>query len=193
APKTFNEILITWTANLKAIQRARNIPMSIASFARDLIEFNGTGEFEKTRLACEQNFQAHSLVTLSCGSVTKSEMAQGYMKQANENLTGAAGEKIKKGEEVEEEDKLNVQISRNFDAIPKDVIQVYSDEEFTEENQTHKNNRKRKLEDDELPGYDGIIFLFNDSNEGKIIEKIDENALEEERKLPLASDNKGRS
>ncbi|CAG8716083.1 3182_t:CDS:2, partial [Gigaspora rosea] len=74
-----------------------------------------------------------------------------------------------------------------------DVSQVYSDYEFTEENQTCKNNRKRKLCDDELPGYDGLVFLFNDSNEDKIIERIDENTLEEERKLPLASDNKDSS
>ncbi|CAG8624238.1 2439_t:CDS:2, partial [Paraglomus occultum] len=39
-------------------------------------------------------------------------------------------------------------------------------------------------------GYDGLAFLFNDSNEDAIMEKIDENTLEEESKLPLASDNK---
>ncbi|RIB09583.1 hypothetical protein C2G38_2146486 [Gigaspora rosea] len=108
-------------------------------------------------------------------------MAQGYMKQANEILTGTAGERIKKNEEV---DELNFQISQNFDAI-QDVNQMYSDDEFTEENLTCKNNRKRKLCDDELPGYDGLVFLFNDSNEYKITERIDENTLEEERKLPL--------
>ncbi|RIB06332.1 hypothetical protein C2G38_2046878 [Gigaspora rosea] len=189
APKTFNEILSTWTVNLKNIQKSRNIPKSITNFARDLVKFNGTEEFEKIRRACEQNFQAHLLATLSSGSVTKTEMAQGYMKQANEILTGTAGERIKENEEV---DELNVQISQNFDAI-LDVSQVYSDYEFTEENQTCKNNRKRKLCDDELPGYDGLVFLFNDSNEDKIIERIDENTLEEERKLPLASDNKDSS
>ncbi|CAG8527868.1 11147_t:CDS:10, partial [Ambispora leptoticha] len=67
------------------------------------------------------------------------------------------------------------------------------DDEFTEENQACKNNLKRKLGDDELPGYDRLVFLFNDLNEDKIIEKIDENTLEEERKLPLASDNKDSS
>jgi len=39
-------------------------------------------------------------------------------------------------------------------------------------------------------GYDGLAFLFNDSNEDAIMGKIDENTLEEESKLPLASDNK---
>ncbi|CAG8857606.1 4802_t:CDS:1, partial [Gigaspora margarita] len=58
------------------------------------------------------------------------------------------------------------------------------------ENQTCKNNLKRKLDDDELPGYNRLVFLFNDSNEVKIIEKIDENILKEERKLPLVSNNK---
>ncbi|CAG8745206.1 2928_t:CDS:2, partial [Racocetra fulgida] len=178
APKMFKEILMTWTTDLKTIQKARNIPKLITNFARDLIEFNGTGEFEKIRRACEQNFQAHLLATLSSGSVTKSEMAQGYMKQANEILTGTAGER------VEEEDDLNVQ---NFDATP--VWSTLS----AKENQSCKNNLKRKLEDDELPGYDGLVFLFNDSNEDKIIENIDENTLEEERKLPLASDNKDSS
>ncbi|CAG8825015.1 9259_t:CDS:1, partial [Gigaspora rosea] len=114
APKTFNEILSTWTVNLKNIQKSRNIPKSITNFARDLVKFNGTEEFEKIRRACEQNFQAHLLATLSSGSVTKTEMAQGYMKQANEILTGTAGERIKENEEV---DELNVQISQNFDAI----------------------------------------------------------------------------
>ncbi|CAG8741846.1 1791_t:CDS:2, partial [Racocetra persica] len=164
APKTSNEILAIWAGNLKSIQKSRNIPKLITSFARDLIEFNGTGD----------------------------EIARGYMKQTNEILTGTAGERIKKDEEVEEEDELNVQILQNFDAIP-DVNQVYSDDKFTEENQTCKNNLKRKLGDDELPGYDRLIFLFNDSNEDKIIEKIDENILEEERKLPLASNNKDSS
>ncbi|CAG8809102.1 2810_t:CDS:2, partial [Racocetra fulgida] len=48
-------------------------------------------------------------------------------------------------------------------------------------------------DDDELPGYDGLVFLFNDSNEDTIMEKIDENTLEEESKLPLASGNKVKS
>lgn len=39
-------------------------------------------------------------------------------------------------------------------------------------------------------GYDGLAFLFNDSNEDTIMEKIDENTLEKESKLPLARDNK---
>ncbi|CAG8660218.1 11073_t:CDS:2, partial [Acaulospora morrowiae] len=42
-------------------------------------------------------------------------------------------------------------------------------------------------------GYDGLAFLFNDSNEDAIMGKIDENTLEEESKLPLASDNKDSS
>ncbi|CAG8626412.1 15465_t:CDS:2 [Acaulospora morrowiae] len=143
-------IQITWTANLKVIEKARNIPKSITSFARDLIEFNDTGEFENVPRACEQNFQA---------------LLQPFQ----------AGERIKKDKEVEEdeEDELN------------DFNQVHSDDEFTEENKACKNNLKRKLGDDELPGYDGLVFLFNDSNEDKIIEKIDENTLEEDRKLPL--------
>ena len=66
----------------------------------------------------------------------------------------------------------------------KDLNQVYSDDEII------KERRKRKLDDCELPGYDGLAFLFNDSNEDAIMGKIDENTLEEESKLPLASDNK---
>ncbi|CAG8803214.1 42401_t:CDS:2 [Gigaspora margarita] len=37
-------------------------------------------------------------------------------------------------------------------------------------------------------GYDGLAFLFNDSNEDAIIGKIDENTLEEETRLLLKSD-----
>ncbi|RIB00610.1 hypothetical protein C2G38_2150799 [Gigaspora rosea] len=48
------------------------------------------------------------------------------------------------------------------------------------------------LEKDTL-GYDGLVFLFNDSNEDAIIGKIDENTLEEETRLPLASDIKNSS
>ncbi|CAG8617319.1 4012_t:CDS:2, partial [Cetraspora pellucida] len=48
------------------------------------------------------------------------------------------------------------------------------------------------LEKDTL-GYDGLAFLFNDLNEVAIMGKIDENTLEEESKLPLASDNKDSS
>ncbi|CAG8611469.1 1239_t:CDS:2, partial [Scutellospora calospora] len=121
-------------------------------------------------------------------------MTQGYMKQANEFLTSLTGEGIKKDEEVEEgkeveEEKLYVYISQNFDSIP-DFNQVNSDDESTEETTTHKNNLKRKLVNDKLPDYDRLVFLFNDSNEDKIIEKIDENTLKEERKLLLANDNK---
>ncbi|CAG8654636.1 10590_t:CDS:2 [Ambispora gerdemannii] len=53
-----------------------------------------------------------------------------------------------------------------------------SDEELTD-----------TLEQDTL-GYDGLALLFNDSNEDVIMGKIDENTLEEENKLPLASDTK---
>ncbi|CAJ0918814.1 22042_t:CDS:2 [Entrophospora sp. SA101] len=60
-----------------------------------------------------------------------------------------------------------------------DLNQAYNDDKFTEENSIHKNNLKRKLEDDELPDYDELAFLFND-----------ENALGEESRLPLANDSK---
>ncbi|CAG8852666.1 22485_t:CDS:1, partial [Gigaspora margarita] len=61
---------------------------------------------------------AHLLATLLSKLVMKSKIAQGYMKQVNEILISIARERIKKDEEVEEEGKLNVQISQNFDAIP---------------------------------------------------------------------------
>ncbi|CAG8737504.1 39705_t:CDS:2, partial [Gigaspora margarita] len=197
APKTFNEIYDKWIASLKFIKKQNNIPKSIMNFVGELIKFSESKEFENLRVAYEQNFQAHLLATISSGSVTKSEMAQGYMKQANEFLTGLTGggikndEEVEEGEEVEEEEPY-VHIPQNFDSIP-DFNQVNSDDESTEETTTCKNNLKRKLGDDELPGYDGLVFLFNVSNEDKIIEKIDENTLEEERKLPLASDNKDQS
>ncbi|CAG8619023.1 12439_t:CDS:1, partial [Ambispora leptoticha] len=89
APKTFNEIFDKWTASLKFIERQKNVPKSIVNFVGNLIEFNESKEFGCLQDACEQNFRAHVLATLSSGSVTKSEMAQGYMIQANEILTGA--------------------------------------------------------------------------------------------------------
>ncbi|CAG8549765.1 4003_t:CDS:2 [Acaulospora morrowiae] len=102
---------------------------------------------------------------------------------------------------TKEFERIRQAYEQNFEAhvlatisnpILKDPNKVYNDDEFTEESPTCKNNRKRKLGGDELPGYDGLVFLFSDSNEDTIIEKIDDNALEE-RKLPLASDNKLRS
>ena len=74
--------------------------------------------------------------------------------------------------------------------LQRDLNQAYNDDKFTEENSTHKNNLKRKLEDDELPDYDESAFLFNDLNEDVIMGKIDENALGEESRLPLANDSK---
>ncbi|CAG8666930.1 4950_t:CDS:2, partial [Ambispora gerdemannii] len=136
------------------------------------------------RHAYEQNFEAHVLATISSGLVTKCEMAKGYMKQANEILNDT----IRKQDEKDEEISYTI-TTDDEDAIPKDPNQLYSDDESTKESPMCKNNLKRKLED-ELPGYDGLAFLFNDSNEDTIIEKIDENTLEEERKLPLAGDNK---
>ncbi|CAG8554569.1 17408_t:CDS:2, partial [Cetraspora pellucida] len=173
APKAFNEIYDKWIASLKFIKKSNNIPKSIMNFVGELIEFSESKELENLRVAYEQNFQAHLLATISSGRRDKKD------------------EEVEEGEEVEEEEPY-VHISQNFDSIP-DFNQVNSDDESTEETITCKNNLKRKLVDDELPGYDGLVFLFNDSNEDKIIEKIDENTLEEERKLPLASDNKDQS
>ncbi|CAG8602131.1 13281_t:CDS:10 [Acaulospora morrowiae] len=181
APKTFNEILDKWTAGLKFIQGQKYIPKAIKKFVEELINFNETKEFENLLDAYEQNFQAHFLATLSSGSVTKIEMAKSYMKQTDEILNSKLG---MQNEEYEEDSYVE------DDAMPKNSNLVYSDDEFTEESPTYEKNLKRKLEDDDLPGYDGLIILFNDSNEDKIMEKIDENTLEEERKLPLASDNK---
>ncbi|CAG8511147.1 11798_t:CDS:2 [Ambispora leptoticha] len=181
APKTFNEILDKWTASLKFIQGQKYIPKAIKKFVEELINFNETKKFENLLDAYEQNFQAHFLATLSSGSVTKIEMAKSYMKQTDEILNSKLG---MQNEEYEEDSYVE------DDAMSKNSNLVYSDDEFTEESPTYEKNLKRKLEDDDLPGYDGLIFLFNDSNEDKIMEKIDENTLEEERKLPLASDNK---
>ena len=97
APKTFNEIVDAWTASLKYIRTARNIPKSIVNFARDLIEFNNTKEFERMRRAYAQNFEAHSLAIISRGSVRNSKLAKRYMTQANEILDDTSG---KQDEEV---------------------------------------------------------------------------------------------
>ncbi|CAG8449353.1 6672_t:CDS:2 [Acaulospora colombiana] len=180
APKTFNEILDKWTASLKFIQKQKNIPNSIVKFAEELIGFGETKEFENWLDAYEQNFCAHFLATLSSGSVTKSEMAKGYMKQTNEILNS----------KLEKSNKEDEEVPYAEDDASLDLNQVYSDDEIIEENSTRK---KRKLDDDELPGYDGLAFLFNDSNEDAIIERIDENTLEEESKLPFANDNKDSS
>ncbi|CAG8614118.1 10561_t:CDS:2 [Funneliformis caledonium] len=176
APNTFNEIHDNWTASLKFIMKQKNVPEPIVNFVRELIEFNSSKEFENLRDVFEQDFHAHVLATISSGSMTKSTMAKGYMKQTNEILNSTFGKQGKKNEEDE-------------DAM-QDSNKVHSDDEFTETSPTRKKNLKRKLGNDELPGYDGLVFLFNDSNEDTIINKIDENTLEDEIKLPQASDNK---
>ncbi|CAG8762095.1 541_t:CDS:2, partial [Dentiscutata erythropus] len=104
------------------------------------------------------------LITISSGSVVKSKMANGYMMQANEIMNSALETHNKKDEETSY--TINI---KDDDAI-SDSNQVYGDNKFTE------NNLKRKLDDDgELPGYDGLVFLFNDSNEDMILKKIDKN------------------
>ncbi|RHZ74319.1 hypothetical protein Glove_226g27 [Diversispora epigaea] len=185
APRTFNEILEKWAASLKFIQKQK-IPKSIVNFVEELIEFNESEKFGSLRDAYEQNFRAHILATISSGSVTKSEMAQGYMIQTNEILNSVLGEK--------DEEVLHTVTTENenFDAI-LDKKQMCNYNESTEESLSSKNKLKRKLEDVELLGYDGLAFLFNDLNENAIMGKIDEDTLEEESKLPLASDNKGPS
>ncbi|CAJ0751691.1 14408_t:CDS:2 [Entrophospora sp. SA101] len=85
------------------------------------------------------------------------------------------------------EDFVNIDSSVITTELPtdediRDLNQAYNDDKFTEENSIHKNNLKRKLEDDELPDYDELAFLFND-----------ENALGEESRLPLANDSKDSS
>ncbi|RGB21877.1 hypothetical protein C1646_95905 [Rhizophagus diaphanus] len=89
SPKTFNEIFDNWTASLTFIRKHDSTPEPIENFVEKLIKYNKSEEFKSIREACEQNFRAHVLSTLSSGSVTKSEMAQGYKKQANEILSGA--------------------------------------------------------------------------------------------------------
>ncbi|CAH1759915.1 12613_t:CDS:2, partial [Entrophospora sp. SA101] len=81
--------------------------------------------------------------------------------------------------ELGKQDKEDEVFYTEKDAILRDLNQAYNDDKFTEENSIHKNNLKRKLEDDELPDYDELAFLFND-----------ENALGEESRLPLANDSK---
>ncbi|CAG8722982.1 616_t:CDS:2, partial [Funneliformis mosseae] len=176
APNTFNEIHNNWTASLKFIMKQKSVPESIVNFVRELIEFNSSKEFENLRDVFEQDFYAHVLATISSESMIKSTMTKGYMMQTNEILNSTLGKQGKKNEEDE-------------DAM-QDSNKVHSDDEFTEISPTRKNNLKRKLENDELPGYDRLAFLFNDSNEDTIINKIDENTLEDEIKLPQASDNK---
>ncbi|CAG8645324.1 10732_t:CDS:10, partial [Ambispora leptoticha] len=60
----------------------------------------------------------------------------------------------------------------------------YAEDDATQDlNQVAQEN---ELDDDELPGYD-------DSNEEAFMRKIDEDALDEKSKLPLANDNKDSS
>ena len=89
SPKVFNEIFDKWTAGLTFIRKHNSTLKPIENFVEKLIDYNKSKEFKSIWEACEQNFYAHVLSTLSSGSVTKGEMAQGYKKQANEILSGA--------------------------------------------------------------------------------------------------------
>ena len=110
SPKTFNEIFDKWVASLKFIQKQNKVPKSIVKFVGELMEHNQSNEFKNLQVACEQDFRAHVLSTLSSGSVTKSEMAKGYMKQASDILAGAMGEQ---DEELDEE--LDEEFDEEFD------------------------------------------------------------------------------
>ncbi|RIA88385.1 hypothetical protein C1645_826451 [Glomus cerebriforme] len=214
SPKTFSEIFDKWVASLKFIQKQNKVPKSIVKFMEELMKHNQSNEFKNLQVTCEQDFHAHVLLTLSSGSVTKSKMAKGYMKQVSDILAGAIGEQDEElDEELDEkfdEDGTNVstllQNKQNSNQkysydTPRYAIVIEltkSIYEFNDEqtslspspvasSSTH-NNLKRKIEDDQSD-FEELSLLFDESNEDILVENINENVLEQETILPHTSDS----
>ncbi|EXX66273.1 uncharacterized protein OCT59_016466 [Rhizophagus irregularis] len=214
SPKTFNEIFDKCVASLKFIQKQNKVPKSIVKFVGELMEHNQSNEFKNLQVACEQDFCAHVLSTLSSGSVTKSKMAKGYMKQASDILASAMGEQDEElDEELDEEfdedgtnvstllqNKQNSNRKYSYDT-PRRAIMIEptkSTYEFDDEqtslspspvasSSTH-NNLKRKIEDGQSD-FEELSLLFDESNEDNLVENINENVLEQETILPCTSDS----
>ena len=156
----------------------------------ELINYSKSEEFKSIREACEQNFHAHVLLTLRSGSVTKSEMVQGYKKQANEILSDALEEHYGENEDEEvlctnittnnftgdDENGTNL-LAKNVSSSKKIALLLINDWIYLTLFMNlltyiqKKSSKKRKdCEKEE----ECSSVLFDEKNEATLIESIDE-------------------